>query len=230
MNCVWEVARQADQCGINREKLRFVNAEAPSPYLEVNGEDLNPRELYETEIPVNPLYRFHAVFQKMYSFEFRGHEQIRDLLLDITMHYIVQIDLRSGMDKRSYYEKLLYTDFWEGVFGEREKKELQLFSDGQQRRVLKFLIELYQSQNYMQVFRRILKIIYPHSILYTSQDRANEVLLYIGVKRDSAEEQKVSFLTGTFLPFYTRIHLFWNHHFGIIGVDETLEIDQTILY
>ena len=33
-----------------------------------------------------------------------------------------------------------------------------------------------------------------------------------------------------FLPVSFKVHLFWENHFGIIDVDETMEIDEIALF
>lgn len=33
-----------------------------------------------------------------------------------------------------------------------------------------------------------------------------------------------------FLPIYYHVFIFWEHHFGIIDVEETMELDHMVLF
>ena len=75
-----------------------------------------------------------------------------------------------------------------------------------------------------------MRFLYPDSLVYASNDEIRELLIYVGVRETEKEQEKLEFLKGMFLPLNYRVFLFWEHHFGIIGVDETMELDKMVLY
>ncbi len=67
MNYAWEAVLQAEKEKRERDRLRFTQADVPSPYIEVSVTDLNIQCPEEDVIEVNPLYRFAHVFGKIFD-------------------------------------------------------------------------------------------------------------------------------------------------------------------
>ncbi len=101
MNYAWEAVLQAEKNGRERDRLRFVEASVPSPYIEVSMTDLNIREPEGDKVEINPLYRLADVFGQLFDRNTDEMAQTRTLLFDVCMHYITQIDLREGLSKSS---------------------------------------------------------------------------------------------------------------------------------
>ena len=55
MNYAWEAVLQAEKAGWNRDKLRFVEANTPSPYIEVSMGDLSLEAPEEDTGEINAL-------------------------------------------------------------------------------------------------------------------------------------------------------------------------------
>ena len=71
---------------------------------------------------------------------------------------------------------------------------------------------------------------YPDSLVYASNETARQVLVYVGVKEEERERQRLEFLRDMFLPINYHVFLFWEHHFGIIDVEETMMVDEMVLF
>lgn len=71
---------------------------------------------------------------------------------------------------------------------------------------------------------------YPASLVYASNDSAREVLVYVGAKETQEERERLEFLTDMFLPVNFQVFWFWEHHFGIMDVDETMILDEMVLF
>ena len=51
-----------------------------------------------------------------------------------------------------------------------------------------------------------------------------------GLEREKAKlEQRIAFLADTFLDIRYHVEVFYEHHFGIIDIDETMRIDETAI-
>ena len=54
-----------------------------------------------------------------------------------------------------------------------------------------------------------------------------------GVKRTAdtdAQRERAAFLRDMFLPVQATVHFFYENHFGIIGVDETMGVDEMVIF
>lgn len=230
MNYIWEVLAEADRQGRDRDKIRFIPAVNPSPYLETSFENLNEKMLDESTIEVNPLYRFADIFNELFDADVQGMETLRVLFLDICMHYLAQLDCRSGMDRQDYYMRFVERDMAAGIYGRNASAASELFSDAESALWQYHLVHLYRTGEYREEFRRVVRAMYPNAFLYENNDKNNEILLYLGIKRTEAEEKKIHFLIDLFLPMQDKVFLFYEHHFGITGVEETMIIDEVMLF
>lgn len=72
--------------------------------------------------------------------------------------------------------------------------------------------------------------LYPEVFIYENNETTYELLIYLGVKETEQERERVAFLVELFLPMQETVHLFYEHHFGIIGVDETMVVDEMVVF
>lgn len=230
MNYAWEAVLKADDKGIPRERLRFVPSEDGSPYAETVREMLNAQELEEAEIEVNPLYRFAPVFGRMLDKNMTDYRQTLEAVFRVFMQYMVQLDLRQGLSRQEYAVGFLLRDILSGVFGADAADVILTFEESKRHQLLRLILKLYRCGSSVCLFREVMRFLYPDSLVYASNDEVRELLIYVGVKETVEEQKKLEFLQGMFLTVNYRIYLFWEEHFGIIDVDETMELDHMVLF
>lgn len=230
MNYIWEAALAADQSGVPREEIKYRFARNGSPYAEVVLENLNSRTLESTVVEVNPLYRFAEEFSAIFDSNVEGYEKTRELLFDITMHYMVQADLRQGLSRREYALRFLLQDLLNGVCGQKAAEVVAHFEKKNLRTLLDFIWKLYRCGSSMILFREIMRCMYPASLVYASNEETREVLVYIGEKETAQERGRIEFLQDMFLPVNFQVFLFWDRHFGIIDLEETMLLDEMVLF
>lgn len=230
MNYIWETALAADQSGIPREEITYRPARNGSPYAEVVLENLNSRTLESTVVEVNPLYRFAKEFAAVFDCNVEGLEKTRELLFDITMHYMVQADLRQGLSRQEYGMRFLLRDLLNGVCGRKTAEVATHFEKDKLRRLLVFIRKMYQCGSSITLFREVMRYMYPESLVYASNDETGEVLAYIGRKETAQERERIEFLQDMFLPIQFHLFIFWDRHFGIIDVEETMVLDEMVLF
>lgn len=230
MNYAWEAVLQAEKEHRNPYALRFVEAVNPSPYIEVSMEDLNLESPEEDRIEINPLYRLGDVFGQLFDRNIEGLEQTRDVFFDVCMHYIVQLDLREGLSKKDFYYRRIAADICGGQYGGAAAKRFSLFDKLEQKFILCSYLQFLKTGNNLEEFRRVMTHLYPHTRIYENNDRAFELLVYLGVKEAEQERERADFLREMFLPIQETVHWFYEYHFGIIGVDETMMIDKTVIF
>ena len=230
MNYAWEAVLQGEKNHKNREDIRFVNASNPSPYIEVSVEDLNMESPEENRIEINPLYRLGDVFGQLFDRNVEGMEQTRELFFDVCMHYIVQLDLREGLLKENFYCWIIEKDIMAGRYGGNMKEEFLLFEKTEREAILRHYLQFLRTGDYKDEFRNIITHLYPHAYIYENNEIAFELLVYLGVKDTEEERTRTAFLREMFLPIRETVHWFYEHHFGIIGVDETMVIDEMVIF
>lgn len=230
MNYAWEAVLQIEKNKKQREQLHFVEALNPSPYIEVSLMDLNLESPEEDRVEINPLYRLEDVFGKLFDKNIVGMEQTRELFFDVCMHYITQLDLREGLTKEDYYCKLVEKDIKMGKYGAAAKKQFTLFDKAEQKTILRTYLQLLKTGNYLQEFRKVIIRLYPHAFLYENNEIAYELLVYLGVNETEKVHERTDFLQKMFLPMQETVHWFYENHFGIIGVDDTMLVDEMVIF
>ncbi|MHC1748115.1 MAG: hypothetical protein AB9856_06980 [Cellulosilyticaceae bacterium] len=231
MNYIWNVLLKAKEENVNPKNIIFKAVDSYSPYMELANEDLNISEIEGSGImPVNPYYRFYPIFKDILNINVEESQETREVITDIVMHLLGQIDLRQGMNKQEYYKKFIEQDLLAGVLGIQVTKVYKSLDTIQKEVLLNGFLALYQTGASLALFKNILKSFFPNSILYVNQDNQKELLVYLGEKRTLARQEKIDLLTQSFLNINTTICLYWEYHFGILGVEETIQIEEMVLY
>lgn len=230
MNYAWEVVLEADKNLIPRENLRFHPVNNGSPYTEAVFENFNINYIDETKIDINPLYRFSDEFSDIFDINLCGLECTRELMFDILMHYFVELDLRQGMDRQEYSIRFLLNDLLEGVCGLYTAETIVLFGKKHLHRLLQLILKLYKCGSSIDILKEVMRYLYPNSLVYVNNDNIRQILIYVGKNKTDIERKKLEFLQRVFLPIYYDVFIFWECHFGIIDVEETMELDNMVIF
>lgn len=82
----------------------------------------------------------------------------------------------------------------------------------------------------LHCFKRAIKDTFPNCILYQSNYNVKELFLYLGEKSNEVKEKQLAFLLDCFLPLEFQIRIFWDKHFGIMGIDETMHSNEIVIF
>lgn len=230
MNLAWEAALCADKSGFDREDISYVPSLNGSPYVEVVLDKLNATKLTRPEVEINPLYRFSNLFADMFNINLNEYQTSRELFFDIYLHYMVQLDLRQGLSRKQYQLRYILKDLLADVCEIRSDEVILQMEPGQIAVLLRLVWKLYRCGSSILLFKEVMKAIYPDSIIYESREKANQLLIYIGEKETERNKRQMDLLRAVFLPITKQVSLFWEHHFGIIGVSETMVLDEMVLF
>ena len=72
--------------------------------------------------------------------------------------------------------------------------------------------------------------IYPEALVYAINEDKRQMLVYVGQKETREERERLEFLEGMFLSLYYEFYLFWEYHFGIFDVEETMVMGEMVLF
>ncbi|WP_421662252.1 iron-dependent peroxidase [Lysinibacillus telephonicus] len=229
MNYIWDLVIRAENAGFKKKDLRFSPAAVYSPYMELSYEDLNTK-LIELHIEINPYYRFHSIFHGLLDINASGYEELKRTLFDIVSHLLAEIDVMQGMNKREFYIHFLIKDIESGAYGEEVKKSFFYFQRPEKEIIAINILRLHETGETVYLLKDTINKIFPKSTVYANCTKKDELLIYIGQKETEEAWAKINLILDLFLPVFFHIEIYWQYHFGIIDVEETMRIDRIALY
>lgn len=229
MNYVWDLIIKAKQLNIPLKNIKFLAAKSYSAYMELSDKYLNFNKV-ENEVEVNPYYRFYEIFKDMFNINNNSDTEFREVLFDIAMHFLAEIDVMQGMNKREYYIRFIIEDIERGIFGEEIKDKFALFDKEEKNIIAHNILKLYITAEALYLLKDTIRKIFKNSTIYVNYEKKDELLFYIPYTRNDINEAKVDLIKEFFLPIKFHTEIYWKDHFGIIGVEETMKIDSIALY
>lgn len=222
---LWEALLYARREQISEKEIRFVHARKGSAYTELAFPCLNQTWL-EKAVEVNTYYRFYSIFKEMFPPEQSEFSKLRDSLTNVVLHMLTQNDVMRGMTREDYYKKLLADEVMKGGFGDMAVKVFCDMNKKEQERLLSGWLNSFRVGSALPVFLDMVHGLVDDNIVYLSNKNPNEILIYTGLKKNQKLEQRIKFLTDTFLDIKYHVEVFYEHHFGIIDIEETMQIDK----
>lgn len=229
MNYIWEVIIKANNENIESKDITFFEADMFSPYMEVSKKYLNLNSV-EKEVGINPYYRFYDIFKGICDVNYLEDEEIRKFLFDISVHFLASVDLNQGLSKQELYMIFIYRDIQSGYLGESIKEAINLFSKEDRHIILRNTFRLYTIGAEISLFKNTVKNIFKNSLVYIKRNNEEKVLVFLNTKKTKENKKKILAIVDVFLPVNFRINIFYENHFGIIGIHETMQIDEIEIY
>ena len=230
MNYLWEVFLGARLQKIEESHIRFVMAGEYSAYMEVSCPFLNQKEVEAGQVvEVNPYYRFYDIFKELYHPQMKEYGKLRDSVTNLIFHQLAENDTMSGMTREEYYKKLLFRDLMDGVYGTVAKEAAEMLDRNEREIVLSGLLRQYQTGSSLDIFKDMMEALIPDNIVYQSNDNFYEIFVYVGGKKNKRVETKMNFLLLMFMELPYQVDLYYEYHFGIIGMEETMQINEITL-
>lgn len=230
MNLAWEVALRAIEQEMDARDLHYKPDCNGSPYRETAFQDINLSRLMSQEVEINPLYRFTHIFGFLFDINLREWPELREMMFDVYMHYQSQMDLRRGLTKSEYYIRAILKDILNGVYGTAAAEAIILFENEDVKNILYGMLRRFQEQDPIEIFRQVVRSIYPRAVIYRNADVYREILMYLPIEKSDQEQRKIEFLISMFLDINYTVYVFWTYHFGVIGIDETLKFGEMVMF
>ena len=230
MNYIWDILLKADEQKFHRKDIKFSKAEIFSPYMEIAFDEINSTSLPEDNIiEVNECYRFYEIFKDLFNINNEESMELREVLLDILLHYLGELDLKKGLCKTEFYKDFIMKDILNEVFGENLANNIDYFEKEECDALLNGLINLYKTGVSIQLFNKILRKIFKNSIVYSNKEKPKNIYIYLGEVKTKELENKIDVILDTFLSIDMKPLIFWNQHFGILGLDNTMKNDEIVM-
>lgn len=230
MNFLWDIALRAKQQGIREEELFFCQAEEYSPFYEQSFSCLNETKIYNHEIELNLLFRFASIFEYLLAEEVEDYPEFKKYLIDAALHMILYTDLRHGVTKRDIHIRKIREEVENGIFWRDASEEFKLISYEKRNRLATLILNQIQTGSSVMAFRRGILVLFPDAMLYQIKADRKKLLLYLKESKTEVNERILQLVQDMFLPISYELRVFWKYHFGIIGVDGAMKIDEIALY
>ena len=227
MNFIWDIALQAQRDKLPLDKLFFQPAKNPSPCYEQSFKSINETHVYNPLVEINPFMRFTGIFQYLlhrdvvYDLE-AENKQFIFFALDAIVHILAEIDLCHGMTTREFYVRRVKKELLYGVNGDLAQEAMESMTKEEQLKVADELYCVTKIGGSFASFCKIVKEIFPGVFIYQGRQKRRRVYVYLDRKETPELSTQWKFLRDTFLPIDMEVRVFWDTHFGIIGVAPTM--------
>ncbi|MGN0305816.1 MAG: hypothetical protein ACI4D2_06645 [Lachnospiraceae bacterium] len=235
MNFLWDIVLSAHRQGWKEEELFFQQAAEYSPFYEQAFSCINETKVDSGRIELNLFYRLADFFRELLAAEDMGlkegeYSEFRQYFIDAMLHAILYTDLRNGLTGREIYIRKLREELLDGTYWQGAAEAFSLLESEQQSRLASCLLTQMETGSSLIIFRRALLVVCPEVSLYQLKEERKELLLYLVEKETKAAKKKLELVQAVFLPIGFRLRTFWEFHFGIIGVEETMRLEEIALY
>lgn len=227
MNYLWEVMLKAKKMGIQERDIQFQVSRTYSAYMEVSYPYMNQDTLGDnTVVEINPYFRFYSIFKNLYQPDMNEYPMSRKSLTNLIFHQLAENDVVSGMTKEAFYKKMLFQDFVDNMYGPMAMASMNLFDRNEREIILSGLLRQYETGSSLDIFKDMMEELVANNIVYRNNDNFHEIMVYIGQKYDKTVAAKMDHLIQLFVEIPYTVEIYYEYHFGIIGIDETMRIDE----
>lgn len=213
MEYIWEYF-----CGINNVDVHIQQAEIISPYYEMPPEQENLPD----EVAYNPMYRYASIFFPL-LLEMEESKEMESWYLDIFSHYLVQVDLKSGLS----YGECRRNDFIDkalsGEYGRDVAETFGHIVSGKQYILAHYFVTAEETEALMMLFSRALMELMGTGVLYQDKDDMDYYIYYAGREENQRDKRLIGLTVEMLLPLGKKIRILWNNHFGICNEDVTMQ-------
>lgn len=211
------------------ENINFKISKNISPYIELNDENFN-NLLRKNIIELNPFKRFNDEFSYIVDNEkYMDKKNILELFYNISFHLLGEFDLYVGQNKKDICVKEIIKGFEAGALGLFIKEKIKIFKEYERHIIASILYEMYRNLSSIDAFKEAIKQLYPDSIIYDKISSKKNIIVYLNYLEEK-NKIKIELIKNLFLPLGLDVDIFWEKHFGIVGVPVTMKIGEMAIY
>ena len=174
------------------------------------------------EIIVNPNMRFKKIFSPILESELC----FNDDYVNIILHMLAEMDRKSYVNRFTIKRNLLLKDIKDGILGQNLKENINIFSKIEMEKVLNCLLESLDKTDMYKLFEKISKKIFPNASKLYYFESSKNLYIYLGIEKDSETTKKMELLMELFWDITSNLEVYYETHFGIIGIDATMKINH----
>ena len=147
------------------------------------------------------------------------------------INYLRELDFVSGTTVVDVICEKISEDIKNGVLGIDLKKYFLFLSREEQEYVALLIYnEKINNVNCMKNFKLGIKYFFIDSLIYRQKSEKNKIIVYINKPKNKVNIAKIKTLELLFLEFEMKLKVFWENHFGVVNVGETVKIDEIAVF
>lgn len=199
-----------------------------SPYLELQAESLHGNGTYEdgfARLDVNPYVRFFSIFDPLLTPDDLGYEEFDQALSDLILHELADLDIKMGMCKHDFQIRMLMRDLEQGVYG--GLAELEAFTKMEKRIIAEYLLAFYHTGDGPGSLSGVVRALLPICEIYIRE--GEEFVFYMRQPPEEMEERRILFFIRLFLPLSCSYTIHWTQTYGVLGYEETMQMEDFVL-
>lgn len=199
-----------------------------SPYLELQAESLHGNGTYEdgfARLDVNPYVRFFSIFDPLLTPDDLGYEEFDQALSDLILHELADLDIKMGMCKHDFQIRMLMRDLEQGVYG--GLAELEAFTKMEKRIIAEYLLAFYHTGDGPGSLSGVVRALLPICEIYIRE--GEEFVFYMRQPPEETEERRILFFIRLFLPLSCSYTIHWTQTYGVLGYEETMQMEDFVL-
>ncbi|GCD08525.1 hypothetical protein [Clostridium tagluense] len=120
-------------------------------------------------------------------------------------------------------------DIQNGVFGSGISESISEFNKEEIDCLLSGIITLYVTGVSLHLFNKVIRKIFKNNMVYINNDNNKVLLIYLGEVKTQKLKRKIDTIINLFLPINMNITIYWDKHFGIIGLGKTMRLDEMVI-
>lgn len=208
----------------DKDKIRYQQAKSYSPYSEFFGGWVEEKQGL-TYLTFNAFYRFDDIMEALYE-ETPIRTEHRNLLFDLYVHYLIELEFRTGLTQREYDVHDAMKRMEAGEYGETAAELFSSLSAKEKYYVAHMMLHQERTGASVEKYVDVLTALLENSIAYKNRFHPKELLLYVGNRENERDQKKILLINELFQPLGYCLKVFWDKHFAVLNEKQTMEIGK----
>ncbi|MBO4749966.1 MAG: hypothetical protein J5546_06570 [Lachnospiraceae bacterium] len=208
----------------NKDKVRYRQSRSYSPYSEFFS-DWRTQKDGLTYLSINAFYRFDEIMEPLFHASSITDAQ-REWLFDVFMHYLIELEFRSGTTKADVDVHLMMDEIKNGRYRNDMAEIFRELSNKEQYYIAHMAVKQEETGASVLKFAEALSVMLENAIVYKNKHQEKTLLLYVGKRQNAADQRKIDLITELFAPLGYNLTVFWEKHFAVLEEKQTMEIDE----
>lgn len=209
MSYIWE-EYSADKTYIIVEKENC-------PYIEV-------MQNTTSIVSVNPMLRFSKIFDSIHNEENSVLIECFDKIENIVFHFLAQLDKQKGLNYERCIIENIKSEILNNYYG-YDIKHLFLSLNSNDQETILFEVFQRLTHDSKSFFMDCISKLFPiASLCY--ETKTDIYYLYLGAKKTDYNLKKYKIVELLFWNINMKIEIIWKNHYGIVGNQNTMQIDS----
>lgn len=219
MRYIWEAFLNPEN-----QDVYVRQADVVSPYYEMAPQ----AEITDGQVEFNAMYRYEDIFAPILTEECLSPE-MEKWYVDIIVHFLVYVDMKSGLSVDEYRRRECINGLREGIFGDELRTISEQLDDDILYQLSVYYVISEKTEATVSLFAKALIKLMGTGVLYQDTDETDTFYYYVGRAENQKDFMIIQLVIKMLLPLGKKVRIFWNHHFGICGQDITMLDDEIVM-